>query len=48
MQMFNVPNGGKSVTEQGFTDYTAEFLLTRGPFAILGCESLLLDLTAMS
>ena len=38
MQMYNVPNGGNSVTTQGFTDYTAEFLLTRGPFAILGCE----------
>ena len=38
MQMYNIPNGGKSVTAQGFTDYTAEFLLTRGPYAILGCE----------
>ena len=40
MQMYNVPNGGQGVTTQGFTDYTAEFLLTRGPYAILGCECL--------
>ena len=40
MQMYNVPNGGNGVTTQGFTDYTAEFLLTRGPYAILGCECL--------
>jgi hypothetical protein len=38
MQMYNVPNGGSAVTVQGFTDYTAEFLLTRGPYAMLGCE----------
>jgi hypothetical protein len=30
MQMYNVPKGGSGVTTQGFTDYTAEFLLTRG------------------
>merc|ERR1712080_227320 len=36
MQMYNVPSGGKGVTPAGFTDYTAEFLLTRGPYAILG------------
>ena len=35
--MYTVPEGGKGVTPQGFTDYTAEFLLTRGPYAILGC-----------
>ena len=39
MQMYTVPNGGKNVTSQGFTDYTAEFLLTRGPYAMLGCAS---------
>ena len=39
MQMFTVPNGGKNVTAQGFTDYTAEFLLTRGPYAMIGCAS---------
>lgn len=32
----NIPSGGKGVTPAGFTDYTAEFLLTRGPYAILG------------
>jgi hypothetical protein len=37
MQFYSVPNGGKNVTSQGFTDYTAEFLLTRGPYALLGC-----------
>ena len=36
MQMYNVPDGGKEATEGNFTDYTAEFLLTRGPFAMLG------------
>ena len=36
MQMFNVPSGGNGVTPQQFTDYTAEFLLTRGPYAMLG------------
>uniref|UniRef100_A0A7S3BB88 Uncharacterized protein n=1 Tax=Haptolina ericina TaxID=156174 RepID=A0A7S3BB88_9EUKA len=36
LQMFTVPHGGEGVTEQGFTDYTAEFLLTRGPYALLG------------
>jgi len=39
MQMYTVPEGGKGVTLQGFTDYTAEFLLTRGPYAVLGCAS---------
>ena len=37
MQFYSVPKGGKGVTPQGFADYTAEFLLTRGPYAILGC-----------
>merc|ERR1711865_124751 len=36
MQMYNIPNGGKGATAQNFTDYTAEFLLTRGPYAMLG------------
>merc|ERR1719301_98037 len=36
MQMYNIPKGGAGVTPAGFTDYTAEFLLTRGPYAILG------------
>lgn len=36
MQLYNIPHGGKGVTAAGFTDYTAEFLLTRGPYAILG------------
>ena len=40
MQMYTVPEGGKNVTAQGFRDYTAEFLLTRGPYAMLGCASL--------
>ena len=39
MQMYTIPNGGKNVTTQGFLDYTAEFLLTRGPYAVLGCAS---------
>lgn len=38
--MYNVPNGGNGATTQNFTDYTAEFLLTRGPYAMLGCEGL--------
>jgi len=33
---YNIPSGGTGVTVQGFTDYTAEFLLTRGPYAMLG------------
>ncbi len=36
MQMYNIPNGGKHVSAQNFTDYTAEFLLTRGPYAMIG------------
>lgn len=36
MQMYNIPHGGSGVNETGFTDYTGEFLLTRGPYAILG------------
>ena len=36
MAMYNIPRGGKGVTAEGFTSYTAEFLLTRGPYAMLG------------
>jgi hypothetical protein len=35
-QGYAVPKGGFGMTPQGFTDWTAEFLLTRGPYAILG------------
>jgi hypothetical protein len=34
--LYNIPNGGKGASTQSFTDYTAEFLLTRGPYALLG------------
>ena len=34
--LYNIPAGGKNVTAAMFTDYTAEFLLTRGPYAMLG------------
>ena len=33
---YAIKGGGFGITPQGFTDYTAEFLLTRGPYAILG------------
>ena len=36
MQMYNIGQGGKGVSAQNFTDFTSEFLLTRGPFAMLG------------
>merc|ERR1712072_1677783 len=36
LQMYNVQHGGSGATPQNFTDYTAEFLLTRGPYAMLG------------
>merc|ERR1712070_179078 len=35
-QLYAIPNGGKDATAQNFTDWTAEFLLTRGPYALLG------------
>jgi hypothetical protein len=35
-QGYAIPGGGFGMTPQGFTDYTAEFLLTRGPYALLG------------
>jgi len=34
--MYKVANGGKNISAALFTDYTAEFLLTRGPYALLG------------
>lgn len=34
--LYNIPNGGFGASAQCFTDYTAEFLLTRGPYALLG------------
>jgi hypothetical protein len=36
MQMYVIPGGGLGISAQGFTDYTTEFLLTRGPYAIIG------------
>lgn len=36
MQMYTVYKGGANLTAADFTDYTAEFLLTRGPYAMLG------------
>ena len=36
MQLYNIDNGGRGVSALNFTDFTAEFLLTRGPFAMLG------------
>ena len=36
MQLYNIPNGGEGVSPAAFTEYTAEFLLTRGPYALLG------------
>lgn len=36
MQLYTVPKAGEGLTAANFTDYTAEFLLTRGPYAILG------------
>ena len=33
---YAIPHGGFGMSPQGFTDYTSEFLLTRGPYAILG------------
>lgn len=33
---YNIPDGGFGASAQSFTDYTAEFLLTRGPYALLG------------
>jgi len=39
MTMYNIERNGDNfanVSAKTFTDYTAEFLLTRGPYAILG------------
>jgi hypothetical protein len=33
---YAIPGGGFHMTNQSFTDWTAEFLLTRGPYALLG------------
>lgn len=33
---YAIPGGGFGMTNQSFTDWTSEFLLTRGPYAILG------------
>jgi hypothetical protein len=35
-QLYDISNGGSGVSPQNFTDFTAEFMLTRGPFAMLG------------
>ena len=35
MQLFNIGNGGKGLKEDTLKQYTAEFLLTRGPYAML-------------
>merc|ERR1740130_497852 len=36
MQLFDIPDGGKGLVEADLKQYTAEFLLTRGPYAMLG------------
>lgn len=39
MQLYEIQKNGNNfdgVTARTFTDYTAEFLLTRGPYAMLG------------
>ena len=36
MQLYNIPSGGEHTSAENVTDYTAEFLLTRGPYALLG------------
>lgn len=36
MQAYFMQGGGQGAGAQCFTDYTAEFMLTRGPYAILG------------
>jgi hypothetical protein len=39
MQLYTIEKNGDNfagVTAKIFTDYTAEFLLTRGPYAMLG------------
>ena len=35
-QLYNLPSGGFGASTQSFTDFTAEFLLTRGPYALIG------------
>ncbi len=34
--LYSIPSGGRGMTTQGFTDWSSEFLLTRGPYAMLG------------
>lgn len=34
--LYNIPHGGFGASLQSFSDFTAEFLLTRGPYALLG------------
>ena len=34
MQLYNIPSGGKGLQEADLKQYTAEFLLTRGPYAV--------------
>jgi len=36
LTMSNIPGGGKGLKEDKLLDYTAEFMLTRGPYAMLG------------
>lgn len=36
MTLNNIPHGGKGLQESDLKQYTAEFLLTRGPYAMLG------------
>lgn len=34
--LYSIPSGGKDASTQCLTDYTVEFLLTRGAYALLG------------
>jgi hypothetical protein len=36
MAMYNIGHGGKGLQEEDLKQYTAEFMLTRGPYAMLG------------
>lgn len=36
MQMYDISHGGEGVSATNFTYYTVEFLLTRGPYSLLG------------
>lgn len=35
-RLYNIPGGGRHISPENYTDYTAEFLLTRGPYAAIG------------